>query len=328
MSSDTPPPLERSGVPRYPTADPNVFMIPRDQLPPGFAERVDKPPTAPAAPRPAATVVLVRESAAGRARSDTLESLLLRRPSRSGFAADAWVFPGGTVDAADRDPALPVLCDGPEPEEWAERLGLEDAGEAFGYVMAALREAFEETGILLARTGIGADRERDATVAREVVGKHRQALLAGQVTLRELAAREGLRYATDQLLYLAHWITPEPEPRRYDTRFFLAPLPPGQDQTLHEPELVEARWLTPAGALECFLTGEMKMLPPTVHTLQRLEGFASLAALREALEGAPVPTILPRMRRSPEGVVIEIVDDREEGVVRSPQASARGKREE
>ncbi|CAN5861724.1 hypothetical protein BH23GEM7_BH23GEM7_20360 [soil metagenome] len=304
----TPQGVSPAGWPRRPTPDPNVFVIPREELPPDFAERLGDPVTEPVPPRPAATVVLLREDPAAGAP----EVLLLRRHRRSGFAADAWVFPGGVVDEADMDPALPVLCDGPEPDAWAERLGVRDPDEAFGYVMAALREAFEETGILLAREGIGADEERDAAAARGAVDEFRDAVLAGEVTLREIAAQRGLRYATDQLLYLAHWITPTAEPRRYDTRFFLAPLPHGQEYALHEPELVEARWLSPAEAVDRFHTGELKMLPPTVHTLRRLAEFRSLAALRDALTEAPVPTFLPHMRRTPEGVVIEVVEDRNE----------------
>lgn len=297
-------PLARAGLPRRGTSDPNIFIVPREQLPPDFAERLDAPVAEPVQARPAATVVLVREEAEG------LQVLLLRRHRRSGFAADAWVFPGGTVDAADLDPALPVLCDGPTPEAWAARLEVADANEAFAYVVAALREAFEETGILLARVGIGADRERDALAARQAVAESRDLLLAGEVTLREIAAGRGLRYAADELLYLAHWITPEAESRRYDTRFFLAAVPTGQECVLHEPELVEARWLPAAEAVERFAAGELRMLPPTVHTLRRLAEFGSLAELREALAEAPVPTILPRMRRTPEGLVIEVVEGR------------------
>lgn len=310
--SATPPaaPKPDAGVPRIGTADPNRFLIPRDQTPPGFAEQLDAPDAVPVAPRPAATVVLLREAPTGGSpgAEDAPEVLLLRRHKRSGFAAGAWVFPGGTVDPEDRDAALPVLCDGPAPEAWARRLGVDDPTEAFAYVVAAVREAFEETGILLARADVGADPRRDAAEARHAVVAHRDALLAGRTSLREIAAVHALRYAMDEIIYVAHWITPEPEPRRYDTRFFLAPLPAGQECTLHEPELVEARWLTAADATAQFETGELPMLPPTVHTLRRLAAFRSLPELLVALRDEPVPVILPRMRRHVEGVEIEIVE--------------------
>ncbi|CAN5805694.1 hypothetical protein BH23GEM3_BH23GEM3_25690 [soil metagenome] len=308
------PPRAASAA-RRATADADVFLIPTEQLPPGFAERLDDAVSEAPAPRAAATVVLVRENG-GR-----LEVLLLLRPRRSRFAADAWVFPGGAVDAADSDPVLQTLADGPSPAAWARRMVLRDPREAFGYAVAALREAWEETGILLARPLAEAPES-------ESLAEARRAVLAGEMSLLEVAKRERLRLALDEFLYIAHWITPEPEPRRYDTRFFLAPVtealqPAG---TLaagfapHEPELVEARWMTATDAVEGFRTATMTMLPPTVHTLRRLAGFGSIAELRDGLADAPVPAILPRMRRHAEGVAIEIGNDtREEG---------RGKRKE
>jgi 8-oxo-dGTP pyrophosphatase MutT (NUDIX family) len=282
---------------RRPTGDPDRFLIPEAHLPAGFAERVESGAFTPAEPRPAATVVLLREAAGGP------EALLLRRHRRSGFAADAWVFPGGVVDAADRDPALLAHLEGPAPEAWAARLGVGDPGEALGYVAAALREAFEETGILLARWDQVGDRREQPEEGLEVA---RRALLNGVVGLREVLVGNGLCLSADQLLYIAHWITPEPEPRRYDTRFFLARVPAGAECTHHEGEMVDARWLAPADAVEAFRTGEMKLLPPTVHTLRRLAEHRTLPDLWEALRDAPVPALLPRMRRHAEGVMIEL----------------------
>lgn len=248
-------------------------------------------------PRPAATVVLLREAA------DGPEALLLRRHRRSGFAADAWVFPGGVVDDADRRPELAERVEGPSPREWAARLGVDDPAEALSFVAAALREAFEETGILLARwDGVG-DRHPHAAESLEVA---RRALLGGVVDLHGVAVGNGVRLSGADLLYLAHWITPEPEPRRYDTRFFAARVPAGAECAVHEAEMTDARWMAPGAAVEAFRAGEMKMLPPTVHTLARLAEHRSLDEAWEALRGAPVPAILPRMRRHPEGVAIEV----------------------
>lgn len=292
----TPPDPPAASARRRATADPGVFLIPTEQLPPGFAERVEDPALPPAAPRAAATVVLLRDAPGG------AEVLLLLRHRRSGFAADAWVFPGGTVDPADRDPALAEHTVGPTPAAWAHRLGVADPAEALGLVAAAIRETFEETGILLAREhGAAACSVRES-------GQARAALLEGHTTLREIAEAEGLHLATAELLYLAHWITPEPEPRRYDTRFFLARVPDGAECTPHAAELTEARWMRPADATAAFAAGELKMLPPTVDTLRRLVPFASVAAAWAALTDAPVSAILPRMRRHPEGVAIEIPD--------------------
>lgn len=293
-SEPTPP---AAAAARRGTDDPNLFLIPAAELPAGFVERVDDPALIPAPPRPAATVALLREGDGGP------QLLLLRRHKRSGFAADAWVFPGGVVDKADRDPEVAALIDGPTPAEWAERLERADPAEAMGFVAAALRETFEETGILLARAApSGPSRIDDA----ESLATTRRALLDGVVTLRQAAVGSGVRLAGDALTYLARWVTPEPEPRRYDTLFFLARAPDGAECVKHEGEMTDALWCTPAETLLRFEKGEMKLLPPTVHTLRRLAGFASVEDARAALRDAPVPCITPRMRSHPEGVAIEI----------------------
>jgi 8-oxo-dGTP pyrophosphatase MutT (NUDIX family) len=284
---------------RRATEDDHVFLIPRAALPPGFAETVESGVFTPVAARPAATVVLMRDAEGGP------EALLLRRHRRSGFAAGAWVFPGGVVDDADRDPALAERLEGPTAGEWAARMQVADSGEALGYVAAALREAFEETGILLARPdGVG-DAAPGGGDAVEVA---RRALLDGVVGLREVALNLGVRLSGGELLYIAHWITPEPEPRRYDTRFFLAHAPEGAVCTPHEAEMTDARWMRPADAVAAFRRGEIKLLPPTVHTLRCLSRCGSFAEARRALAEAPVPAILPRMLAHPEGVAIVVPD--------------------
>jgi 8-oxo-dGTP pyrophosphatase MutT (NUDIX family) len=242
-------------------------------------------------------VLLARDS------DDGPELLLLRRSKRSGFAADAWVFPGGVVDDEDRDPAVMERLDGPTPMQWAERLGLTDPAEALAYVVAAVREAFEETGILLARVSDDATNPGGALSNIDVA---RRALLSSVVGLRQIFITRNLRMAGDELLYLAHWITPEPEPRRYDTRFFLARVDAEAVCTPHEEELTESVWLTARGAVHYFELGSLKMLPPTVHTLRRLAGYGTVGEIFAALADAPVPAILPVMRRVADGVAIEI----------------------
>ena len=292
-----PRPLSAAGAARRATDDPNTFVIPSEHLPPGFAEKVEDAGLVPAVPRPAATVVLVREGDGG------LEALLLRRHRRSGFAADAWVFPGGVVDASDRAPNVLDRLDGPPPAEWARRLGLDDPAEAIGYVVAAIREAFEETGILLAHS----DRVGDAHAqAAESLAVARRALLNEVVTLRDVAVGNGVRLAGGDLVYVGHWITPTPEPRRYDTRFFAARVPTDAVCEVHDAEMTDHVWLPPGEAVERFRHGQLRLLPPTVHTLQRLDGYPSWDALRAALEAAPVPAITPRMERRPEGVAIVV----------------------
>jgi 8-oxo-dGTP pyrophosphatase MutT (NUDIX family) len=292
-----PRPQSAASAARRATDDPNTFVIPTEHLPPGFLEKVEDDSLVPAPPRPAATVVLLRDAEGGP------EALLLRRHRRSGFAADAWVFPGGVVDESDRAETATDRLDGPSPAEWARRLQVDDPAEAAGYVMAAIREAFEETGILLAHT----DRVSAAPAhAAESLAVARRALLNEVVTLRDVAVGNGVRLAGDELIYVGHWITPEPEPRRYDTRFFAARAPAGAVCDAHDAEMTDSIWLTPAEAVERFRDGQLKLLPPTVHTLQRLDGYPTWDALRAALEEAPVPGITPRMERRPGGVAIVV----------------------
>jgi len=290
-------PQSAAGAARRATDDPNTFVIPSEHLPPGFAEKVEDAGLVPAVPRPAATVVLLREG------DGSLEALLLRRHRRSGFAADAWVFPGGVVDASDRTENAADRLDGPPPEEWARRLGLDDPAEAVGYVVATIREAFEETGILLAHPDpMGAAHQH----AAESLAVARRALLNEVVTLRDVAVGNGLRLAGGDLVYVGHWVTPTPEPRRYDTRFFAAHVPAESVCEPHDAEMTDHVWLAPGDAVERFRHGQLRLLPPTVHTLQRLDGYASWDALRAALEDAPVPAITPRMERRPDGVAIVV----------------------
>ena len=292
-------PHSAAGAARRATDRPDTFLIPADALPPGFAEKVEDPELIPAPPRPAATVVLLRDAEGGP------EALLLRRHRRSGFAADAWVFPGGVVDAADRSGDVADRMDGPSAEEWARRLGVRDPAEALGYVAAAIREAFEETGILLAHSDRVSAPPHDLAHSLEIA---RRALLNDVIGLRDLAVGNGLRLAGDELVYIAHWITPVPEPRRYDTRFFAARAPEGAVCDVHDQEMTDAAWLRPADAVARFRAGEMKLLPPTVKTLEQLAPFRTYDELRTALDDAPVPTILPRMEPRPDGVAIVVPD--------------------
>ena len=302
--TDLPPiPQSAASAARRATDDPDVFLIPNDALPPGFADKVRGGRFTAASPRPASTVLLVRDSA------DGPEVLLMRRHGRSGFAAGAWVFPGGVVDDGDRDLSLVDRLDGPTPMGWAERLGVSDPAEALAFVLAAVREAFEETGILMAR--VADDATNPGGLASLEVA--RRALLADVVDMRQVIVTRSLRLAGDQLLYIAHWVTPEAEPRRYDTRFFLARAEPEAVCTPHEAEMAESVWLTARGALHYFETGSFKMLPPTVHTLRRLAGFKSVDEMFAALAEAPVPRIMPVMRVQADGVAIVVPGEAQQG---------------
>jgi 8-oxo-dGTP pyrophosphatase MutT (NUDIX family) len=290
-----PSPPSAAYAPRHATADPDVFLIPEDQLPPGLADRLASP-APPVAPRPAATVVLVRDA------GDGPQVLLLRRHGRSGFAANAWVFPGGVVDAADASAEVENVMDGPSAGGWAARMGLASGAEALAYVAAALREAFEETGILLA-AGAAAPGPAD-------VEDLRRRLLAGELGLAEVAREARVRMSAGGLLYVAHWITPAPEPRRYDTRFFLAAVTGETVCAPHAAEMTDCAWMPPGEAVARWRAGDMKLLPPTVKMLERISGFDDVAAMRESLRDEPVRARLPVMERRADGIAIVL---REEG---------------
>lgn len=265
-----------------------MFMIPAERLPPGFAERIEAPPADPVPARPAATAVLLRDSSAGP------EVLLMKRLRTAGFVPGAYVFPGGRVDLADAEPGL---------LEWADGLGAEARPEPM-FWLAALRETFEEAGVLLARDEEG--RVVGDAAADPRLGRWREALLAGEATLLEVVEALGVRLALDDVVPCAHWITPLAEPRRYDTHFFLAHLPEGSEARLDPREMADAVWLSPAAALERFHDGRLPLVFPTVATLESLIGFDSVAAALAAFRARPVVPILPRLVRTAEGVGIVI----------------------
>lgn len=270
-----------------------MFVIPSDRLPPGFAERIERPPAEPSVPVPAATTVLLRAGENGP------EILLLRRHRTSGFVPGAYVFPGGRVDPEDGEPGLLARTD----------LGdgaadLRDGAAAPEYRMAAVRELFEETGVLLA--GRDAGHAVGDAAADPRLADWREALMQGRSTLLDLIDSLDLRLAAADLVYCAHWITPVAERRRYDTRFFLAALPPGAEASIDGREMTDALWLTPAAALRRFRAGRLPMVFPTVRTLETLEGFTSVAAALDAHRYRAVASVLPRLVRTAEGVGIVV----------------------
>lgn len=268
-----------------------MFEIPEDRLPPGFAESLDDPPQRPAAPRPAATVVLLRDG------DVDIEALLMRRHSRSGFVPGAWVFPGGRVDGADSAPPLyqrvAGLPSSPEPES--------------AFWTAALRELFEETGILMAR-GASGEWSRDAS-SQGSIESMRCALMDDEVTMMDVLEELDLTLDATGMVHIAHWVTPVVEPRRYDTHFFVAVLPPERTAAADPREMSEAAWLAPTDALERFEGGELPMVFPTVHTLQTLRAFRSTEDVLGSFRDRRVERILPRLVRTASGVAIVIDDD-------------------
>jgi 8-oxo-dGTP pyrophosphatase MutT (NUDIX family) len=259
--------------------------------------RLDQPP---APTRDASTIVLLRDGASA------LEAYLLRRVESMAFAPRMHVFPGGRVDPADA--AAHTGWYGAAPEEWAGILSA-DAGLARGLVCAAVRETFEESGVLLA--GAGPDEVADVSGADWEAD--RLALIERRESLSGLLTRRGLALRADLLRPWAHWITPEIEPRRYDTRFFVAGLPAGQLTRDVGGEADATMWLTPQAAVDLHERGELAMLPPTIATLRELAEYATVEDVLAAATARDIAPVLPRVVMSDTGDQMELLLPHMEG---------------
>jgi 8-oxo-dGTP pyrophosphatase MutT (NUDIX family) len=248
------------------------------------------PGTIAAAPADAATVILLRESA-----PKCLESFLLRRSSRSSFMSNHYVFPGGRVDPADGAPEALARVAGRTGEAAAVECGA-PAERALAIQLAAVRELFEEAGVLLARDAAG--RVVDFDGARgERFHAHRRALWDNQTTMAAILTAEDVTVALDLMGYWARWITPSLEPKRFDARFFVAELPPGQTPLHDQRETVAELWMAPGAAAAAAASGEVKLPPPTLRNMEDLAALATLDAVRaESRLRARTPhAILPRV---------------------------------
>jgi 8-oxo-dGTP pyrophosphatase MutT (NUDIX family) len=270
----------------------------------------------PATPRGSSTVLLLRPGAgpgSGSAADGAVEVFLLRRRASMAFAPRMHAFPGGGVDPRDSDADVPWA--GPSPEEWAGRLHC-PTPLASALVCAAVRETFEECGVLLAGAIDGA--ANAGAVVADVTGddweRDRLALLDRSLSMSELLVRRGLRLRSDLLRPWAHWTTPEHESRRYDTWFFLAALPEGQHARDIGGESDRAHWAGLDDVLAGYARGDLPMYPPTAATIAEV-----VAAVRdrspgqsgvEAALAAPreVRRVMPWLGRTPDGAAVMQVD--------------------
>ena len=253
--------------------------------------------------RPAATVMLVRDTA----EHDGIEVFMLQRTMKAVFAGGMYVFPGGRLDDIDGGPAMEAICDGLTDARASELLQIDHGGLA--YWVAAIRECFEEAGVLLARseqTGLEVRFDEPDIEARFSVARH--LVHDGTLDLIELCRTEGLRLMTDCIAYTAHWITPVGEPRRFDTRFFLARAPHAQEPLHDDGETIASLWVRPTDALARERAGELVMLPPTIACLRFLEPHATADAALAAAENIGVPPrILPKVKWGEPGTRLEVV---------------------
>ncbi|MFD7613036.1 NUDIX hydrolase [Streptomyces sp. NPDC059828] len=235
-------------------------------------------------PRRAATVMLLKDTSEG------VHVHMLRRRASMAFAGGAYAYPGGGVDERD---ARPVRWAGPSPAEWAVRLGVEDEASAQSIVCAAVRETYEEAGVLLA--GETAD-----TVIGDTTGDDwetdRAALVNRQLSFAEFLDRRGLVLRSDLLGAWARWITPEFEPRRFDTWFFVAALPQGQRTRNASTEADRTVWIRPVDAAAGYDKGELLMMPPTIATLRVLVRYGAAVDALAAAGGQDLTPVLAQAR--------------------------------
>ncbi|MFF1925474.1 NUDIX hydrolase [Streptomyces sp. NPDC058221] len=250
-----------------------------------------------ATPRRAATVMLLRDGAPGTGGGPTVH--MLRRRTSMAFAGGAYAYPGGGVDPRDDDRL--VGWAGPTLESWAERLGVATPAEAQAIVCAAVRETYEEAGVLLA--GPTAD-----TVVTDTTGADweadREALVARELSFAAFLERRGLVLRSDLLGAWARWITPEFEPRRYDTWFFVAALPAGQRTRNASTEADRTVWTVAGEAADGYDRGELLMMPPTVSTLRGLRRYATAAQALEAASAQDLAPVLAQARLEGDELVL------------------------
>jgi len=245
-------------------------------------------------PRHAATVLLLRDGPEG------VEILLTRRHQKLAFLGGLWVFPGGALSDADFSP--PALERIPSASQAACSRLADPHGEplprerCLGLAVAACRETFEETGVLLASTAGGSPCSQAQTAELQSC---RRTIVAHPERFASLLQEEALFLEVDQLIYWAHWITPSLAPRRFDTRFFVAAVPPGQTSTVDDIEAVEQAWMRPEALVAASVGGTLAVAAPTLYTTielaAALQEHATLPALLSAQAGRSVVSMMPKV---------------------------------
>ena len=248
------------------------------------------------APRPASTILLLRDGAKGADGNsrgpdnkgcEGIEVFMMVRHYEIDFSSGALVFPGGSVDKGDQEIAG-------EGELYSGGAGLDVA--ALSFRIAAIRETFEESGILLARLR-GSNIPVDAKQAGAIEAAHRHALCEGRTTFAGILADHGLLLALDELVPYAHWITPEGMPKRFDTWFFLAAAPPAQAGAHDGRESTDSIWLSPREALAGGDSGRFKLPFPTTRNLIRLGRQPDVNSALDDARGRPIVTVMPVMTK-------------------------------
>ena len=246
--------------------------------------------------KPAATVMLVRDAVDG---ESGVEVFMMRRTASAVFGAGMYVFPGGRVDGVDGADDIAPFCRGLDDASASEQLGIDRGGLA--YWVAAIRECFEEAGVLLAQRRDGGPLELRNEDRHEIHDRD------SSLSLVALCRRDDLVLDLSTTHYVDHWITPIGEQRRFDTRFFLAEMPGDQEPLHDDKETVDSLWVRPAEALRMQADGELMMMPTTMANLRFLDPHPTAAAALAA--GAAIeqpPCILPKIRRDADGRIVGV----------------------
>jgi 8-oxo-dGTP pyrophosphatase MutT (NUDIX family) len=252
----------------------------------------DPPPV----PTPASTVIIGRDGPMG------IEMFMVLRHEKSNFASGALVFPGGKIDENDKLPALRSFCTGAE--------GVEDS--MLCIMVAAIRETFEESGILLARHGDDDNILSGGRLAS--LDGYRQPLNSGELTLVEFLKKEDIKLACDQLTFFAHWITPEMVPRRFDTRFFLANAPEGHDGAHDGTESVDSIWISTQDAISEYKDGKYFIMFPTRMNIQKLGRNRTMDDALAAARSTRVTTVSPWVEERESGAALCIPEEAGYGI--------------
>jgi 8-oxo-dGTP pyrophosphatase MutT (NUDIX family) len=251
-------------------------------------------------PKNAATVILLRDKGL-----EGFETFLLKRHEKSSFMGGNFVYPGGRVDRDDGSSEICSLSKGITLEEAQKILGGAFSPEkSFAHWIAAIRELFEEAGVLLANDQKGNIFQLKNREEQERFLYYRESIQKGSLTICKMAQKEKLLFALDQLHYYAHWITPEARSERFDTRFFLACYPKGQEASHDQKETTAEIWITPQKALEENLKGKVMLSPPTLKTLEDLSRFKTIDEVFKSLKKEDIQPILPVLTKTSSGPLI------------------------
>ncbi len=262
----------------------------QSNLPAGGPNVHSSPPSSPAIPRPASTVLLLRAGDRG-----GVEVLMVQRSLTASFMPGAYVFPGGGVDSGDASASLLARCRGMGAEEAAARLGgAMEPRAALAHLVAGARETFEEAGILLAEDGEGRAVQPSLEVTAGMRASLRAGVRGGGDDLAGWLARQGLFLSLNRLEMLSRWVTPEIESRRFDTVFLLA----GVDGSLvarhDEGETTDSLWISPTEAVARYREGSLVLPPPTLRNLEDIAGFSSPEKVMDFARNRPRRVVKPR----------------------------------